>query len=82
MYVYLLIQILMYLDVVNILAFSKDGEYVASGSWDGSINLLNIKDKKLFHKFEKYNSRKLLCILTKLLKKVILVFVFLLMENI
>ena len=33
--------------------FSPNGKYLATGSWDKTVNLLEIESKTIYHKFDK-----------------------------
>ena len=33
------------------MAFSGDGKYLATGSYDKTVNLIDLKTKKIYHKF-------------------------------
>ena len=35
------------------MAFSPNGKYLATVSWDNSVNLLKIESKTIYHKFGK-----------------------------
>ncbi len=38
------------------MAFSPNGKYLATGSWDKTLNLLDIESKTIYHKFNKIHS--------------------------
>ncbi len=41
-----------YIDVVRSVALSNDGKYLATGSRDNMVNLINIQSKMIYHKFD------------------------------
>ena len=45
-----------YLDVVNSVAFSSDGKYLATGSEDYTVNFIEVESKTIMHKFENIHS--------------------------
>ena len=38
------------------MAFSADGKYMATGSDDKTVNLIDIQSKKIYHKFDDIHS--------------------------
>ncbi len=38
------------------MAFSLNGKYLATGSYDETVNLLEIESKTIYHKFDKIHS--------------------------
>ncbi len=47
MYIYICI-----IDIVKSLAISVNGKYLATGSWDATVNLIDIQSKKISQKFK------------------------------
>ncbi len=43
-----------YLDVITCVGFSD--KYLATGSWDKTVNLIDIQSKTIYHKFEKIHN--------------------------
>ncbi len=41
------------------MAFTYDGKYLATGSADYTINLINLESSKIYYKFEKIHSSNL-----------------------
>jgi WD40 repeat protein len=38
-------------------AFSGDGKYLATGSWDKTVNLIDLHSKTIYHRFDNIHSR-------------------------
>ncbi len=59
-YINVFIQALLLMNVliegISSLAFSSNGKYLATGSWDNNINIIDLKSKTIYHKFDNIHS--------------------------
>ena len=44
------------------MAFSGDGKFLATGSNDKAVNLIDLQSKKIYHKFDNIHTGNNMCI--------------------